>query len=148
MSVDDLLRRLGDDPDLAIEVRDGIEDFRGGEITLKVAGTGVAEVVHRRSGREERYREPLGSERARALGTELADLGVGELQPNPRPLKRDESEVHIAVTRGGEVLHEVEVPYGDRWENPALQGLIERWEAIVEDVTDGALPWGEAAAPR
>ena len=108
----------------------------------------MAEVVHRRGGREERYREPLGAERARALGAELADLGVGELKAHDRPLKRDESEVHITITRGDEVLHEVEVPHGDRWEKPALQGLIERWEAIVEDVTDGALPWGEAAAPR
>jgi hypothetical protein len=148
MSVDDLLRRLGDDPDLGIEVSDGIEDFRSGQITLRLAGTGMAEVIHRRSGREQRYAEPLGSARARALGQELAELGVGELAPNDRPLKRDETEVRFAVTRGDEVLHEVELPAGDRWEEPALQGLIERFEATVEDVTDGALPWGEAAAPR
>jgi hypothetical protein len=148
MSVDDLLRCLGDDPDLGIEVRDGIEDFREGEITLRLAGTGMAEVVHRRSGREEHYREPLGSARARALGQELADLGVGELEPNDRTRNRDETELRFAVTRGDEVLYEVELPHNDRWENPALQGLIERYEATVEDVTDGALPWGEAAAPR
>jgi hypothetical protein len=148
MSVDDLLRELGDDPDLAIEVRDGLEGFRGGEITLRVDGNGVAEVIHRRSGREERYSEPLGAARARALGLELAELGVGRLQTNGRPLARDESEIRFAVTRGSELLHEIELPQGDRWEEPALQGLLERWEAIVEDVTDGALPWGEAAAPR
>ena len=147
MSAEDILRKLADDPDLAIEIRNGTEHWRGGEITLTVRGSGDVEVLHRRSGQERRYSATFGPDRVARLSAKLVELGLTSPRAKPSVIGRDEGVTTLTLRRGDEVLHRVELAGGERHQDERLDGAMRLYEELVAEVTDGALPFGAAAAP-
>lgn len=141
---DDVLQRLGSDPEVTVVVSTGTEYWRAGEITLRVHGTGEVEVEHRRSGEHTEYTGSLDPGELTQLGEELARNGFATLTRDRTTSQPDEHSVTLELRRGGEVLHREQLPQGDE----RLEGILAEHRRVVEQVTDGALPFGKAAAPR
>ena len=144
----DLVRSLPGDPQLAIEISEGIEHWRAGEITLIVEGSGAVAVRHRRAGEERRYTGTLEPAELERLAGRLAELGYESLATVDRDQRRDELTVTLSLRRGGEEVHRAEIPAGDRADDPRLDGVMAEYESLVDRVTEHDLPYGPAAAPR
>jgi hypothetical protein len=144
----DLVRRLPGDPELAIEISEGIEHWRAGEITLTVDGSGAVEVRHRRAGEEHRYAGTLSPDELARFAARLAELGYANLATVARMQERDELTVTLSIRRRDEVVHRAEIPSGERDDDPRLAGVMAEYESLVDRVTEHDLPYGPAAAPR
>ncbi|MGZ8647998.1 MAG: hypothetical protein ACXW08_05125, partial [Solirubrobacteraceae bacterium] len=118
--------------------------WRAGEITLRVHGGGAVEVEHRRSGEHGEYAGALDPGELAALGAELDRGGFTTLAPDRTTTRPDEHLVTLELRRGDDVLHREQLPQGD----DRLDGVLAAIRRVVEQVTDGALPFGKAAAPR
>ena len=146
MSSSDTFRRVPrplEDPASVLEVAVGREHFRNGEVALIVRGTGEVDVVQLRSGAERDWHARLGEDRLRALADELADLDVAALRPHGRDRDPDDDPVRVALTAAGEPVHETRLWHADRFADDRLDRLLIRWQALTEEVTGGALPYGE-----
>ena len=141
---DETLQRLGSDPEVTVVVSTGTEHWRAGEITLRVHGGGAVEVEHRRSGEHGEYASALDPGELAEFGAELDRAGFTTLLPDRTTSRPDEHLVTLELRRGGEVLHREQLPQGD----DRLDALLAAYRRVVERVTDGALPYGKAAAPR
>jgi|SRR5215207_5229910 len=131
------------DPSSALEVAVGREHFRTGEVALTVHGSGEVDVVQLRSGAERDWHARLEAARVQALADELAELDLAELRPRPGGRDPDDDPVRLALREGGEV-HEAHLWLADRFADDRLDRLLTRWQALTEEVTDGALPYGHA----
>ena len=141
---DEILKRLGSDPEVSVLVSTGTEHWRAGEITLRVRGGGAVEVEHRRSGERRRLCRHARARRAAELGAELDRAGFTTLAPDRTTTRPDEHLVTLELRRGDEVEHRAQLPQGD----DRLDAILAAYRRVVERVTDGALPYGKAAAPR
>ena len=127
----------------AVEVAVGREHFRNGEVALTVHGSGELDVVQLRSGAERDWHGRLEAERLQALADELAELDVAALRPSGRGRDPDDDPIRLALRSGGEQVHEARLWHADRYTDERLDRLLERWQALTEEVTGGALPYGE-----
>ena len=134
-----------EDPASALEVAVGREHFRNGEVALTVHGSGAVDVVHLRSGAERDWHARLADDRLRALADELAELDVAGLRPRAGGRDADDDPVRVALRAGREPVHEAQLWHADRFGDERLDRLLTRWQALTEEVTGGALPYG---APR
>jgi hypothetical protein len=141
----DVIRGLPDDPDLSVEITTGTEHFRNGAIALTVRGDGAVSVLQRRSGEEREYSGRLDAERMRRLADELAADELGELADSGGDRIPDDFPVAIRIERAGELLHAASIRESDRWKDERLNRLVRRYDALVEELTDGALPYGRPA---
>jgi hypothetical protein len=141
----DVIRSLPDDPDLSVEITTGTEHFRNGAIALTVCGDGAVSVQQRRSGDEREYRGRLDAERMRRLADELAADELDELEDSGGDREPDDHPITIRIERAGELLHAASVRDSDRWKDERLNRLVRRYDALVEELTDGALPYGRPA---
>jgi hypothetical protein len=148
MNADDVLRQLPGDPGIAVEISTGSEHWRGGEIVLTMDGSGAVAVRHRRAGEETRYDATLGPAELAELVRRLDELGFAGLPSHERDYEPDEMTVTLALRRGEEIVREARVPEADRHDDGRLAAIMEEYDRLVERVTDGALPYGPAAAPR
>ena len=130
------------DPSSALEVAVGREHFRNGEVALTVHGSGEIDVVQLRSGAERDWHARLEAERLQALADELAELDLAELRPRAGGRDPDDDPVRLALREGGEV-HEAHLWHADRFADDRLDRLLTRWQALTEEVTGGALPYGD-----
>jgi hypothetical protein len=129
-----VLSQLADDPDLTVQIAIGIEHFEDGLVTLTVHGDGRATVVVRSAGEEQRYERTLEPDELRALGEELDALELTELRAKPGGRKPDDAPIEVLVARDGRPLHSARLWYGDRWDDPRLDGVVRRFDALVEEV--------------
>ena len=148
MAAETALRGLPGDEGLALEITSGFEHFRGGEIALTVDGAGAVDVRHRRAGEERHYSGKADRARLEALVERAAGVGLDSDAPRRTVLQPDEGTVTLELRRGDEVLAQRAIPEGDRHDDERLDGLLHAYEELVADATDGALPFGSAAAPR
>jgi len=137
------MSRLLEDPASALEVAVGREHFRAGEVALTVRGSGEVDVVQLRSGTERDWHAQLAEDRLRALAEELAELDVAALRPSGGDRDPDDDPVRVALTAPGEPVHEARLWHADRFADDRLDRLLTRWQALTEEVTGGALPYGE-----
>ena len=142
---DSLIRNLADDPHLAVAITMGVEGWRAGEISLTVRGDGTVAIRQRRAGEEREYAGRIAPDRVRRLGEELADDELTELTDSGGSRLPDDVPITIRVLRNGDVLHEATVRHSDRWKDERLDRLVRRYDALVSEVTDGALPYGTPA---
>jgi hypothetical protein len=141
----DVIRGLPDDPALSVEITTGIEGFRNGAIALTVRGNGAVSVQQRRSGDEREYRGQLDADRMRRLADELAADELGELADSGGDRKPDDLPITIRIERAGELLHAASIRASDRWKDERLNRVVRRYDALVAELTDGALPYGRPA---
>jgi hypothetical protein len=125
-------------------VSTGTEYWRVGEITLVVHGDGAVQVRHRRSGEHTAYADRLDEDELASLGDELVRHGFATLAPERTHTRPDEHLVTLELRRGDEVLRHEQIPRGDE----RLEGILAIHRRLVERATEGALPFGAAAAPR
>ena len=135
--------RLLEDPASALEVAVGREHFRNGEVALTVHGSGEVDVVQLRSGAERDWHARLADDRLRALADELAELDLAALRSSGTDRDPDDDPVRLALRAGGEPVHEAQLWHADRFADDRLDRLLTRWQALTEEVTDGALPYGD-----
>jgi hypothetical protein len=135
---DDDLSRLADDPDLTVQIAIGIEHFEDGLVTLTVHGDGRATVVVRNAGQEQRYERRLEADELRRLGAELDERGRPAPRARPGGRPPDDAPIDVLVARDGRPLHSAELWYGDRWDDPRLDGVVRRFDALVDQIKAGA----------
>ncbi len=133
---------LSDHPELTVEITTGNEGWHTGRIVLAVGGDGSVEVRNRRSGEERSFSGRLERPEVDALGGELSGLDLPGRVDETEP---DETPVFVALRQSGELVGSAEAWNARRYEDPRLDGVLRRSEAIVSDVTGGRLPFGEAA---
>ena len=131
------------DPSSALEVAVGREHFRNGTVALTVQGSGEIDVVQLRSGAERDWHARLADDRLRALADELAELDVAGLRSSGTDRDPDDDPVRLALRAGGEPVHEAQLWHADRFADDRLDRLLTRWQALTEEVTGGALPYGD-----
>jgi hypothetical protein len=137
-----VIRNLADDPHLAVEITIGVEGWRAGEIALTVRGDGSVAIRQRRAGKERDYGRRLAPDRVRRLGEELADDELTELTDSGGSRMPDDVPITIRILRDGDVLHEATVRHSDRWKDERIDRVVRRYDALVSEITDGALPYG------
>ena len=130
------------DPSSALELSVGREHFRNGEVTLRVDGSGAMKVVQLRSGAEREWGGRLPVERVAALSDELAALDLRAVSSRAGGRDPDDDPIRLRL-RSGEDAHEASLWYADRYEDDRLDRLLERWQALTEEITGGALPYGD-----
>jgi hypothetical protein len=131
------------DPSSALEVAVGREHFRNGEVALTVRGSGEVDVVQLRSGAERDWHARLAADRVQALAAELAELDLAALRPREGGRDPDDDPVRLALRAGDERVHEAHLWHADRFADDRLDRLLTRWQALTEEVTGGALPYGD-----
>ena len=135
--------RLLEDRTSALEVAVGREHFRNGEVALTIHGSGEVDVVQLRSGAERDWHARLADDRLRALTDELGELDLAALRPREGGRDPDDDPVRLALRADDESLHEVQLWHADRFADDRLDRLLTRWQTLTEEVTGGALPYGE-----
>ena len=135
-----VLRELGADPDVSIEIEDGSEHFRGGLTRLVLRGDGHAQVEHRVAGELETYEGRLDANRLAEVGTELAQSGFATLEAPARLLVAGEAEVALAVRRNGSPLHVARIPDDARNDDERLETVLDVFARLVWEITGGELP--------
>ena len=135
--------RLLEDRTSALEVAVGREHFRNGEVALTIRGSGEVDVVQLRSGAERDWHARLADDRLRALADELAALDLAALRPREGSRDPDDDPVRLALRADDEPLHEVQLWHADRFADDRLDRLLTRWQTLTEEVTGGALPYGD-----
>ncbi len=140
--VDDLLESLADHPDVTVVIGAGIEHSGSGRTTLFARGDGHVEIVNRAHGSERTFEASIVPDRIALLGRELADLGLTSLAPRQGNRLPGDVPVRVEVRRDGRTLHEADLWHGDRYEDPALDGVLKCYEPLVSEITGGELPWG------
>jgi hypothetical protein len=133
------------DPSSALELSVGQEHFRNGEVTLVVDGTGAMRVVQLRSGAEREWEGRLPAERVAALSDELAALDLRTVSARGGGRDPDDDPVRLVLRSGAGEAHETRLWHADRFEDERLDRLLQRWQALTEEITGGALPYGDAA---
>ena len=141
-SADEVLEDFAAHPDASVTIGAGTEHWERGETTLTIHGDGRAEVHNRASGAERQFEGRLDPPRVAELGRDLVRLGLTSLQPHPGDRRPGDVPVWVAVERAGETLHESTLWHGDRYEDSGLDGVLQRYQRIVEELTDGELPFG------
>jgi hypothetical protein len=136
------LEDLAAHPDVTVTIGAGTEHWERGATTLKVHGDGRAEVHNRAYGEERELDGRLDAPRVAELGRDLVRLGLTSLRPHPGERQPGDVPVWIAVDRADETLHEATLWHGDRFVDPGLDGVLERYQRLVEELTDGELPFG------
>jgi len=51
--------------------------------------------------------------------------------------------IDVLVLRSGGAAHEARLWHADRYEDARLDRLLQRWQALTEELTEGALPYGD-----
>ena len=125
-----------------LELSVGREHFRTGEVTLRVDGSGAMRVVQLRSGVEREWEGRLPAERVAALSEELAGLDLRAVGSSGGGRDPDDDPIRLRLRSGGDE-HEASLWYADRYEDDRLDRLLERWQALTEEITEGALPYGD-----
>jgi rhodanese-related sulfurtransferase len=133
------------DPSSALEVTVGREHFRNGEVTLVVDGTGAMRVLQLRSGAEREWEGRLGAERVAELSEELGELDLRSVSARAGGRDPDDDPVRLVLRSGADAAHEAQLWHADRFEDQRLDRLLRRWQELTEEITDGALPYGEPA---
>ena len=124
--------------------RSGSEHFRNGEVALTVHGSGEVDVVQLRSGAERDWHARLADDRLRALADELAELdvaGAAAARGRPRPRRRSRPRSPCAPAASRSTRRSCGTPTASP--TTASTACCGRWQALTEEVTDGALPYGE-----
>jgi len=140
-TTNDLLARLNDHPDLVVEGVMGIENWQKGKVTMLVHGDGKVEIVNARAGKEFRFSHRLAPDAVKAYGAVLAAAGLDTLKSRPGPREPGDTPVVLRLLRGTKVLASASVWYADRYDLPALDKVVESWEALVKESTKGELPF-------
>ena len=133
------------DPSSALEVSVGQQHFRNGEVTLVIDGSGAMRVVQLRSGAEREWEGRLPAARVAALAEELAALDLRSVSSPGRGRDPDDDPVHLVLRAPGADPHEARLWHADRYEDARLDRLLRRWQALTEEITGGALPYGDPA---
>jgi hypothetical protein len=131
------------EPSSALEVTVGREHFRNGEVTLVVDGSGAMRVLQLRSGAEREWEGRLPAERVAALSDELAALDLRTVSSPPGGRDPDDDPIRLVLRSGEDDAHEARLWHADRYEDERLDRLLRRWQELTEEITDGALPYGE-----
>jgi hypothetical protein len=142
-SATDVLGDLSAHPDATVALSIGTEHFGAGLITLTLHGDGRIGVLNRSRGEERHFDLPADPARATELARELAALDLVELRAAEDPRPPGDVPIDVRVDLGGETLHHTELWHGDRWKDPRIDQLVRRFDALVEEATGGALPYGD-----
>jgi len=137
-----LLRELGTKPGIEVSMTVGIEHFRTGLITLTVASDGRVQVLQRRAGKETPYSASWDRARVEAFGAELATHRFCQLAARSETREPDDVPVKLMLSLAGDRVCAADLWHGDRYEDKDLDALLTRFDAVVTEVTAGALPYG------
>lgn len=140
-SAADVLGDLSAHPDAEVALSIGTEHFGAGAITLALHGDGRIGVLNRSRGEEHRFDLRADRGRATALARELAALDLVELRAAEDPRPPGDVPIDVRVALGDQTLHHTELWYGDRWKDPRIDQLVRWFDALVEEATDGVLPY-------
>jgi hypothetical protein len=139
----ELLNQFSDNPEAQVIITTGIEHWDTGEITLAVAGDGHAIVTNKRAGIETRYQGQLSAEQVQEFITVINDSAFASLTPTTGLRKPDDVGVKVYLYEGDNVVQKNEsLWYSDRYEDKQLNSIIMVYDKLVNELTDGQLPYG------
>lgn len=55
----------------------------------------------------------------------------------------DDAPVHLVLRSGDTAAHEARLWHADRFDDARLDRLLRRWQELTEEITEGALPYGD-----
>jgi hypothetical protein len=137
--MDAALRALDRHPELAVTVRLGTEYFRDGRIAVTVHGDGATTVEQLRSGTLTEYRAQLAAARVAEVGVALAERRFTEPRTSKLPRDPGDTPLRLALARGGTLLFQVDLWYGDRYTDANLNAIVELAENLVFEASGGKL---------
>ena len=138
-AMDDVLRNLARNPATTVTVQQGTEHFDDGQVTLTVRGDGTIEVEQRRSGAVTRHAGQLPVARIEALGAQLADLQLTRPRTTTLPRQPGHTPLVLRVEGGAARSFRADLWYGDRYQDRQLDGIIRLADALIHEVSGGAL---------
>ena len=119
----------------------GTEHFGKGLVTLSVYGSGKIEIVNLRVGKTTKYDGKLAPVEVEQLGISFSKAGFTTAKTSGPPRSPGDTPVVFELRRGSKQLFRRELWHGDRYEQPGLDQIIKRNDAIVQENTDGELPY-------
>jgi len=136
-----LIRDLDKHRDVTLSVTTGTEHFGKGLVKLSVRGDGSVTVLNRNAGTKKSFTYKLTTEELAALGRELAEAGFTTVRSPGPPREPGDTPVVLEVTQGGKEHYRAELWDADRYNNPGLDKIIKRNDALVTKITKGELPY-------
>jgi hypothetical protein len=133
--------------DWTVELATGTEHYDAGEIVLRVHRDGAVEVDHRRAGDHRRYTGSLDGDELARFADLMGDVGIDTLTSPRTTWAMGEDTLRIAVRDGDRLVHSADIPAGERYDDERVGRVTKAYDQIVEDVTEGNLPYGPAAYP-
>jgi hypothetical protein len=141
-ATDDALRTLDQHPGVAISIRQGTEHFRNGLVTLIVRGDGAVAVDQLRSGQTAHYEKQLSPDRIRDIGGQLAEHHLSAPRTTSLPRQPDDTPLVLRVEGAEPAPFQADLWYGDRYKDSDLDAIIRLADALVNEVSAGAVGAG------
>lgn len=129
--------------DAIVTIEVGTEHWMMGRITLAIRGSGAVRVTQLRSGATRTYDATFDAARLADIGRQLAGDDFSGLRTSGAPRQPGDVPVVLRLAEGADVSHEASLWHGDRYTSPGLDRLLTLYDAIVREVSNGALPYGQ-----
>jgi len=137
--LDRLLRDLVHHPTATVTIQQGTEHVRDGVVTLIVRGDGNATVEQLRSGVTHRFTKALAADRLAAVGGALADHHLTRARTSTLPRPSIDSPVVLRLDPERGAPFRADLWSTDRGQDRDLDAILELADALVHEVTAGAL---------
>lgn len=133
--------------DWTVELTTGTEHFEAGEIALRVHRDGSVEVHQRRAGEHRQYAGSLDPDELAGFAQVMREVGIETLTSPRSTWVMGEDTLRIEVRDGATLVHRVEIPGDERYDDERIGRVTKAYDQIVERLTEGNLPYGPAAYP-
>jgi hypothetical protein len=141
--VAELLDKFSDNSDTQISITTGIEHWDTGETTLSVSRNGRATVTNKRAGAETMYHGQLNEEQMKEFIAIISASDFVNIEPTAGLRKPDDVGVKIYLYEGDNIIQQNErLWYSDRHGDKQLNSIIMVYDKLVNELTDGKLPYG------
>jgi hypothetical protein len=144
-AMDDVVRHLDRHPAATLTIQQGTEHFDDGQVTLALRGDGTATVEQLRSGKTQRYRAQLAPARVATVGAALAEHHFTRARTTSLPRQPGDTPLVLRLDGAGPAFR-ADLWYADRYQDRDLDQLVQLADALIHEVSGGAL--GQPAAAR
>lgn len=141
--LDKILQNLSHYPTVTIIVGSGVENWRTGEITLMVKGTGDIQIHNKRAGNEREFSAKKSAEWVQTFGQFLAEHHFSQSRSSDKLRPPGDVPVWMKATHDDKTLFEIKLWHADRNEDDDFDAILDFTDDLIEEVTDGELPFGK-----
>lgn len=142
--LEQILQDLSSYPTVMITVGSGLENWRTGEISLMIKGTGDIQIHNKRAGKQREFSATKSAEWVQTFGRFLVEHQFNKSRTSDKLRPPGDVPVWMKVAHEDKVLFEINLWHADRNEDDNFDAILEFTDDLIEEITDGELPFGKS----